>query len=121
MYVSYEPNEYHHLTIREIKDKTEKNIPYILLYCDGKTITKDFSIATGNKITSYKVTVECRKGLIDYVYSELSVNDNIFVIGNTKTVKYNKYIHQRYLLARCIYREDWMSFFRGTNPEDFEI
>ena len=121
MYVDYGNNEYHHLTIQEIKDRTEKKIPNLYLYCTGKTLMRDTSSATGFKIVPYRITVECRKGLIDYVYSELSVKESIFVIGHTVTVEIFKGRYQRNLIAKCIYREDWMKFFSNNNSEDLQL
>lgn len=121
MYVSFDNNEYHHLTIQEIKDHTNNEVPYLALYCTGKTLRRDVTTANGYRVTPYRITVMCYKGLIDYVYSELSVKDNIFVIGYSTTIKYNKYYMQRNMIAQCLYREDWMNYFKDVNPKDLTI
>lgn len=52
-----------------------------------------------------------------------SMRDSIFVIGRSVNRKPNKYSTQRALVAECIYREDWLNFYKAggaTNPQDYE-
>lgn len=124
MYVAQSSNEYHHLVINDIIDRSrELKKSFVRLHCTGKIMFRDSRSNSGYAIETYKVLVYIYGRLMDYVLNELQIKDSIFVVGRTVTRMPNPYARVRCVQAECIYREDWMLYYpRGyaLNPIDCE-
>lgn len=124
MYINQASNEYHHLRITEIRDRSKEIVlPFVKLICYGKYLYHTNDTRCGYRVSTYSVQVFVKGRLMDYVLSELGVNDDIFVVGRSIDRKPNKYNKQRGLLAECIYKEDWLKFYgrdiNSINPQDY--
>lgn len=122
MYVSAGANEYHHLTLQNIRDFKDKKEPFLMLECKGKIMKRKAGSITGFITIPYEIKVRVRGQLISYVENELKINDNIFVIGRSDMFR-GRSNSLRGIVAECIYREDWMTYYpRGncTRPMDVE-
>lgn len=127
MYINQGANEYHHLQIKYITDRSMEIIkPWVKLECVGKYMHYTSETKSGYKIYSYQIFVYAIGRMMDYVLAELQPKDMIFVVGRSIDRRPNKYNKTRGLLAECIYREDWMKFYgKGSggslNPQDFSF
>lgn len=124
MYVSQGSNEYHHLTVKSIREQESKSgTECTILICDGKTFNRNTKSSTGHMITPYEIRVYVLGMLRNYVEAEIDIGNNIFVIGRSavRTRKQGtSFWSQRVLEAECIYKEDWMRYYPNSNPMDFE-
>lgn len=120
MFVCFDSNEYHHLTIKEIKDYSYSQTPYLYISCAGKILRRDMSTEKGYRLEGYSVGVIAKKGLIHYVLSELDTHDDIFVIGKTTDFRRKTGGIYRCIEAQCIYKEDWMQYYKGNRLTDYE-
>lgn len=122
MYINVSHTEYHHLTVKWIDDYlVDKG--YVRMKCFGKVMHRKASVNGGYQVYTYNLNVYVRGRLANYVLAEIQNNDNIFVIGRTidKRLKGNYTI--RAVAAECIYREDWLNFYRArgsVDPRDYE-
>lgn len=122
MYLNVSHTEYHHLQIKWIDDyMIDKG--YVKIKCTGKVMHRKSTATKGYQVYSYGLNVYVRGGLANYVLAELQYKDNIFVIGRTidKKIKGNYTI--RAVAAECIYREDWLNFYKAkgcVDPKDYE-
>lgn len=97
--------EYQHLTIKDIREKTSlQQGNYVLIV----GTSKQFNYTT-------RITVLVNGRLQDYVLNELSVRDNIFVVGYSINLRIHKYHSERVIVAMYIYKEDWMRYY--GNPD----
>lgn len=123
MYINQTSNEYHHLKVSWIDDySNDLQRNYIRLRCIGKVMYRNYEAKNDYKVYQYQIYIYVNGRLMDYVKSEIQNGDNIFVIGRTVMRKPNRYNVQRSLVAECIYKEDWLNFYRAggnTNPIDY--
>lgn len=121
MYISTGANEYHHITINDIIDYRHKDEPFLIIKGKSKLLQRNTKSPSGFKIIPYSISIRVRGFLMDYVTNELKIEDNIFVVGRTDMM-YSSNISKRELVAECIYREDWMTYYRAgnINPKDVE-
>ena len=124
MYINQGSTEYHHLNIKWIDDySNEINRDYVRMRCIGKNIYRSTKGKSGYVISGYNVLVYVHGRLKDYVLNELTIGDDILVVGRSIDRKPNTYTRQRCLLAECIYREDWLKYYPNAlniNPKDYE-
>lgn len=124
MYINQTSNEYHHLQVKWIDDySNDLSRSYVRLKCTGKSMYRTVESRTGYRIYTYDVWLYVTGHLMDYVKAEIGMRDNIFVVGRSVMRKPNKYSTQRALVAECIYKEDWLNFYKAggaTNPQDYE-
>lgn len=98
--VNENATEYHHLTISEIIDNSQRlETPNVKI----KTVGRN---KVGDKVITYPIIVYVTGKLMDYVLAELQKPDDIFVIGKTVSTKFARAIRAEY-----IYREDWVKFY----------
>lgn len=112
-YIAYEANEYHHLIIKDITDKTYCTVPKIELSCYGYIYARDSSLPSGTVKDRYNITIVCQGPIMEYVKQELVSGDRIFVVGHSATATVNGY-GRRVIKTECIYKEDWLNYI----PED---
>lgn len=114
MFSQFGSNERHFVKIKEIIDSSYMDYPYVTLSCYGYIFHPSKGSESKVSKSKYTIIVRCYGFMMSFVLNELSVGDNICVIGHSATAKLNGFA-TRVTEADQIYKADWENYFSLDN------
>lgn len=110
MFTQFEGNERHYLKITDIRDNSYYDKPNVTLRGVGVIGYRSGTSDTGLREETYSITVRVFGKLMGYVLNELSIGDQVYLIGHSAMGKVNGYTI-RITVAEQIYKSDWVNYF----------
>lgn len=120
MFAPIEGNEKHYIRITNIKDNSYYDNPCVDIRGGGLIAYRSEKSETGIREEAYYITIRVYGKLMGFVLNELSIGDQIFVIGHTGIVKSNGY-PTRVTIAEQIYKSDWVNYFSFGFKKDYGV
>lgn len=120
MFVQFEGNEKHFVRIKDITDNSRCDYPYVTLKCFGYMYSRGRRSATGIAKDSYTIIIRVYDELMGFVINELSIGDDIFVVGHSGMAKLNGYA-TRVTVAEQIYKSDWTNYFSSKELVNVKV